>query len=107
LHEIDAIESNVAIGYHAIEFLLWGQDLNGNNSGSGNRPVTDFDLESCTNDNCDRRRDYLLAVTNLLVDDLHEMVKNWQIDGAAHVDLMAKNDISGLSTIITGMGVVI
>ena len=104
LHEIDAIESNVAIGYHAIEFLLWGQDLNGNNSGSGNRPVTDFDLESCTNDNCDRRRDYLLAVTNLLVDDLHEMVKNWQIDGAAHVDLMAKNDISGLATIITGMG---
>lgn len=104
LHEIDAIESNVAIGYHAIEFLLWGQDLNGNNSGSGNRPVTDFDLDNCTNDNCDRRRDYLLAATNLLVDDLQEMVKNWQTDGAAHVDLMAKNDISSLATIITGMG---
>ncbi len=104
LHEIDAIESNVAIGYHAIEFLLWGQDLNGNNPGSGNRPVTDFHLDSCTNGHCDRRRDYLLAATNLLVDDLQEMVGNWKTDGAAHSDLMAKGDISGLATIITGMG---
>ena len=29
LQEADAIETNVATGYHAIEFLLWGQDLNG------------------------------------------------------------------------------
>jgi len=29
LHEADGVESNVATGYHAVEFLLWGQDLNG------------------------------------------------------------------------------
>jgi putative iron-regulated protein len=104
LHEIDAVESNVATGYHAIEFLLWGQDLNGTNPGSGNRPVTDFNLDNCTNGHCDRRRDYLLAATNLLVDDLQEMVDNWKTDGAARSNLMAKGDVGGLSTIVTGMG---
>ena len=29
LQEADGVEANVATGYHAIEFLLWGQDLNG------------------------------------------------------------------------------
>ncbi|MEO9961484.1 MAG: imelysin family protein, partial [Nisaea sp.] len=43
LHEIDEIESNVATGYHAIEFLLWGQDLNGTGPGAGARPASDFD----------------------------------------------------------------
>ena len=38
LHEAGGIESNVAIGYHAIEFLLWGQDLNGGGPGAGSRP---------------------------------------------------------------------
>ena len=33
LQEADAIEANVATGYHAIEFLLWGQDLNGTEAG--------------------------------------------------------------------------
>src|SRR5690606_27371691 len=36
LHEIGGIEANVATGYHAIEFLLWGQDLNGTGPGAGN-----------------------------------------------------------------------
>lgn len=40
LHEADGIEANVASGYHAIEFLLWGQDLNGTGPGAGDRPHT-------------------------------------------------------------------
>ena len=39
LHEIGGNEANVATGYHAIEFLLWGQDLNGTKKGNGNRPL--------------------------------------------------------------------
>lgn len=104
LHEIDDVEANVATGYHAIEFLLWGQDLNRTNPGAGNRPVTDFDLNNCTGGNCDRRRDYLSAATDLLVDDLEEMVGNWEADGAARADLMAKGPQGGLSTMLTGMG---
>ncbi len=104
LHQIDGVESNVATGYHAIEFLLWGQDLNGTNPGAGNRPATDYSLSDCTNRNCDRRRDYLKAVTSLLVSDLEEMVYNWQPGGAAYVDLMQKGPAGGLATILTGMG---
>jgi putative iron-regulated protein len=104
LHEIDGVESNVATGYHAIEFLLWGQDLNGTNPGAGARRYTDYSLTDCTNGNCDRRRAYLKAATTLLVSDLDEMVQNWQDGGAALLDLQAKGDEGGLATILTGMG---
>jgi len=104
LHEIDGIESNVAIGYHAIEFLLWGQDLNGTNPGAGNRPYTDYALDNCSNGNCDRRRSYLKSAVTLLTSDLEEMVQNWESGGAAQLDLQAKGLEGGLATMLTGMG---
>ena len=55
LQEAGDIEANVATGYHAIEFLLWGQDLNGTGPGAGERPYTDYDTANCTGGNCDRR----------------------------------------------------
>jgi len=63
LHEADEVEANVATGYHAIEFLLWGQDLNGTNAGAGARPASDFDTKNCSWGNCDRRAAYLKAAT--------------------------------------------
>ena len=39
LQEAGGIEANVATGYHAIEFLLWGQDLHGTGPGAGKRPA--------------------------------------------------------------------
>lgn len=79
LNELGGTEANVATGWHAIEFLLWGQDLNGTGPGAGNRPVTDFALDEteCSNGNCDRRRQYLGAVTDLLVKDLEWGVSQW------------------------------
>ena len=35
LNELAGSEANVATGYHAIEFLLWGQDLNDTGPGAG------------------------------------------------------------------------
>ena len=102
LQEAGGIEANVATGYHAIEFLLWGQDLNGNGAGAGNRPYTDFSLENCTNGNCDRRREYLSAASDLLITDLEEMVANWSANGDARNAL--DDTQSGLRTILTGMG---
>ena len=104
LHELDGVEANVATGYHAIEFLLWGQDLNGTNPGAGERPWTDYSQQNCTNDNCDRRSDYLKSASLLLVNDLEEMVQNWQPDGEAYIDLMNKGVQGGLATMLTGMG---
>lgn len=104
LHEAGDVEANVATGYHAIEFLLWGQDLNGTKKGAGNRPHTDFDVNNCTNGNCDRRIAYLTAATNLLIDDLKWMVAQWGEKGAARTGLLAKSDNEALSTIFTGLG---
>jgi putative iron-regulated protein len=104
LHEADGIEANVATGYHAIEFLLWGQDLNGHDDGAGNRPWTDYAQgEDCTNGNCDRRADYLVAATDLLVSDLEWMANAWTEGGKARAALM-DNEQAGLSAILTGMG---
>lgn len=104
LQEVGEIEANVATGYHAIEFLLWGQDLNGTGPGAGNRPATDYDTANCTGGNCDRRAAYLRAATDLLLDDLKEMADAWTPGGAARAELADKGEAGGLATIFTGMG---
>jgi putative iron-regulated protein len=104
LQEAQGVESNVATGYHAIEFLLWGQDLNGTGPGAGARPATDYSATACTHENCDRRGAYLKAATDLLVSDLEEMVGNWQDGGAARQEIAGKGAEGGLATILTGLG---
>jgi putative iron-regulated protein len=104
LHEADGVESNVATGYHAVEFLLWGQDLNGHGTGAGMRPATDYAVgDDCTNGNCDRRGEYLQAATDLLVADLEWMTAQWMEGGDARASVMADED-AGIATILTGMG---
>lgn len=104
LHEADGVEANVATGYHAIEFLLWGQDLNGTGAGAGQRSWTDYASgDDCTNDNCDRRGAYLLAATQLLINDLTFMAAQWDTDGEARTVLLA-DDNAGISAMLTGMG---
>ncbi len=103
LNEADGVETNVARGYHAIEFLLWGQDLNGTGPGAGMRGFADYvPGPGCTGGNCDRRADYLDAVTALLVADLAEMAANWADGGAARQEVLA--DPKGVLRILTGMG---
>ncbi len=104
LQEAQGIEANVATGYHAIEFLLWGQDLNGTGPGAGNRPATDFSLTDCTGGNCERRREYLRVATELLTDDLREMVEAWSPEGDARKAVQDKSDEEGLAVILTGLG---
>ncbi len=103
LHEAEEVEANVATGYHAIEFLLWGQDLNGTGAGAGNRPYTDFDLKNCTGGNCDRRIAYLQAATDLLIADLKEMQANWQAGGEARASVTS-DPAKGIVAMLTGMG---
>ncbi len=98
------MEANVATGYHAIEFLLWGQDLNGTGPGAGKRPASDFDANNCSWKNCVRRAAYLKSATDLLVDDLTWMVAQWVPGGDAREGLLGSPIEEGLSTIITGMG---
>ncbi len=65
-------EADVGIGWHAIEFLLWGQDLSA--TGPGNRPYTDYVAGTA---NTDRRRAYLSTTTKMLADELQALVPQW------------------------------
>jgi putative iron-regulated protein len=65
-------ETDVTLGWHAIEFLLWGQDLSA--TGPGNRPVSDY---VAGNGNNDRRRAYLKTVTDRLVADIGRVAEAW------------------------------
>jgi putative iron-regulated protein len=104
LQSAQGVKENVATGYHAVEFLLWGQDLHGTEPGAGERPASDYDLKACTHGNCDRRAQYLKTATDLLVRDLQEMTADWAASGNARTQLMAKGDNGGLVTILTGIG---
>ena len=103
LQEADGNEANVATGYHAVEFLLWGQDLNGTDAGAGDRQASDFDTTNCTNGNCDRRVAYLSTATDLLIDDLEWMAAQWLPGGDGYTSVTA-DPKSGLTALITGMG---
>ncbi|HRE03560.1 MAG TPA: imelysin family protein, partial [Ilumatobacteraceae bacterium] len=67
-------ETNISTGWHAIEFLLWGQDLN--EDGPGDRPVEDY----TTNPNADRRGTYLAVASDLLLEHLQGLVDAWAPD---------------------------
>jgi len=106
LNELGGSEANVATGYHAIEFLLWGQDLNGTEAGAGDRPASDFIVgEGCTGGHCERRREFLKAATELLVSDLAEMVAQWQPEQDNYrASLLAEPAQNGLRKMLFGMG---
>ena len=92
-------EANVSTGWHAIEFLLWGQDLTGD--GPGARPVSDY----TTADNADRRAAYLAVATDQLIDHLQELVDAWAPGGGNYrADFEALDAAEALRLAITGAG---
>ena len=64
-------EKNVACGWHAVEFLLWGQDQSA--TGPGSRPATDYTFAR----NAKRRGEYLQACADLIVQQLEVLVSDW------------------------------
>ncbi len=107
LNELAGSEANVATGYHAIEFLLWGQDLHGTEAGAGERAYTDYlQGENCTNGHCDRRAQYLKAATQLLVQDLAWMKDQWAAESTDNyrTELLQQPAEEGLRKMLFGMG---
>ncbi|MCH2174445.1 MAG: iron-regulated protein [Lentisphaeria bacterium] len=90
-------ETDVTTGYHAIEFLLWGQDLS--LEGPGARPASDYALGSEINA---RRATYLKIVTDLLVEDLSGLVDAWKED-AYKKDFLAQDTNKTLSEVMSAM----
>ncbi|BBB23999.1 iron-regulated protein A [Isorropodon fossajaponicum endosymbiont JTNG4] len=116
-------DANVATGYHAIEFLLWGQDQDYTNfmkdsvtNGAlvaGQRALSDY----TTNANADRRKEYLNAAASLIVSDLESMVSAWADGDSTNYKaaLLGKNSDAtknidtkvALRQIFSGLGVFI
>ena len=71
-------EKNIASGYHAIEFLLWGQDFNEPADSAGQRTYEDF-VASGPNATLNQRRgEYLKAASTLLINDLESVAVQWR-----------------------------
>jgi len=107
------VEANVATGFHAIEFMLWGQDRHGYGAGAGERPWTDYatDAAQCTDGDraaplrhCERRRAFLSAAVELLRVALVEMTPTWGAQSGSYGDRLVKGDADeGLRRVLFGL----
>ncbi|MGB0834879.1 MAG: imelysin family protein [Psychrobium sp.] len=121
LFETNEDERNVTTGYHAIEFLLWGQDLNlptnpnqaVRDATAGQRPLTDFNVSGgCTSgvgnamadSVCERRGKYLQVAADILIDDLTTVVDAWEPVAGAHYKTFVAGGDASLALILEGMG---
>jgi putative iron-regulated protein len=93
-------EENIAAGWHAIEFLLWGQDRS--TDGPGNRSFEDYADGKAAN--ADRRRQYLAVATELLIDDLSSLVAAWAPGAPNYRARFERGDQESLRKIIVGLG---
>lgn len=102
-------EKNIASGYHAIEFLLWGQDLNDPPDAAGQRSYTDFvPKQAGADDVASRRGQYLKAASTLLISDLESVAAAWREtqQGAAgnyRAELVSGDVYTGLKRMFTGI----
>ena len=111
-------DANVASGYHAVEFLLWGQDqdytdfeadtVTTGDTVAGQRPLSDY---SDSSTEAARRFDYLVAASELIVDDLQSMVDAWSAAPGSYREAFlgeGPNAIAAdvaLKQVFAGMGV--
>jgi putative iron-regulated protein len=92
-------EANISTGWHAIEFLLWGQDLS--TDGAGTRPVEDYTTAA----NADRRAAYLATASDLLLTHLGQMVDAWAPDQENYrAEFLTLPADEALGMIMTGVG---
>ncbi len=95
-------EKDVTIGWHAVEFLLWGQDLSA--TSPGNRPHTDYIAGKGNND---RRREYLKLTTDQLAKELHNLEEAWELSesNSYALKLKAMPEREVLGRMVNGMAI--
>lgn len=92
-------DKSISTGWHAIEFLLWGQDNSAPADNiTGQRPFTDY----TTATNADRRKQYLNVVTQLLVNDLQALVSTWNTGGTYETVFTNLDEDVALRQLING-----
>lgn len=96
-------EKNISVGYHAIEFLLWGQDLTDPADNlPGQRLFTDYVIGG-TADNQARRATYLNVCADLLTDHLQYMKTQWQVGGEYRTVFLALPEADALKNMYLGI----
>jgi len=93
-------EENISAGWHAIEFLLWGQDQS--ETGPGNRPFEDYVVGKTPN--AERRAQYLTVATELLVDHLAYVAKAWEPGAKNYRAKFEAGGKESVRKIIVGLG---
>lgn len=93
-------EENIAAGWHAIEFMLWGQDQS--DTAPGNRSFEDFVDGKAPN--ADRRRAFLMTATDLLADDLGFLVKAWAPGAKNYRARFEQGGLQSVRKMIVGLG---
>ena len=93
-------ETNISTGYHAIEFLLWGQDQSA--TGPGARDWSDYTAAP----NADRRGQYLKVCAELLTGHLQYLVSAWATgaSGNYRASFTSANANTSLTAMLQGIG---
>lgn len=93
-------DDNISDGYHAQEFLLWGQALAA--VGPGTRPASDYQ-DGGPRPNVERRKAYLRAVTDGLLAHLTAVRDAWAPDASYRTSFVA-GGLPSVALALTGMG---
>ena len=96
-------EKNISVGYHAIEFLLWGQDVTAPSANqAGLRPYTDYVVGGIASNQA-RRAAYLVACADLLTDNLLYLVNEWKVGGTYRNTFLSLSDNVAIKNIYLGI----
>lgn len=93
-------EKNISMGFHAIEFLLWGQDLS--TDSAGQRQYQDYISTSL---HATRRARYLALLSDLLVEYTQQLIDDWLPGDINKYREKFINDPNTINNILTGMHV--
>lgn len=96
-------ETHISCGWHAIEFLLWGQDERAD--APGQRPYTDFVDGRAPNADC--RRQALVLMVAQLYADLDSVRREWAADQPNYRQRFESGGLESLRKLLVGLGTLI
>jgi putative iron-regulated protein len=92
-------DKSISTGWHAIEFLLWGQDNTiPSENNAGLRDFTDYTTAA----DAGRRGLYLQTATKLLINDLQALVNTWNTNGTYRTIFNGLDEDIALRQLING-----
>lgn len=96
-------DENISAGWHAIEFLLWGQATK--DVGPGERAFTDYVKTDPTHGTtAERRGQYLIAAVDGILGHLNALVKAWEPGAEYRTKFVANANDESVINALSGLG---